>query len=264
MSWKDKLSDTEFILRETKARFKKPCQLWSTGKDSTTSLHITKQLFGKVPWPVVFLETGHHQKEMIEFRDRIAEEWGLDFIKYRNPQARATPSVRFDCCHERKTLALKQCIEEYGFDAVIVSIRWDEEGIRGKERVMSPRDERFRWLVAEKGGPEGVRSMQDVEIKSIYMTEFEGAHHVRVHPLLNWFEWEVWDYVVDHDIPVNPLYFRGYRSLGCDPCTVPVMRPSKSVREIARKVKRSKTGERSGRSLDKEMAMERLRSLGYM
>ncbi|GAI73233.1 unnamed protein product, partial [marine sediment metagenome] len=89
----------------------------------------------------------------IDFRDRIAEEWGFDLIRYKNPNARSTPEKsRLDCCHERKTLALKRCIEEYGFDAVIVSIRWDEEAIRSKERVMSPRDERFRWLFAEKGG----------------------------------------------------------------------------------------------------------------
>lgn len=265
MGWKDKISDTEFILRETRARFKNPCQLWSTGKDSTADLHIAKQLFGELPWPAVFLETGYHPKEMIDFRDRIAEEWGFDLIRYKNPDARSTPEKsRLDCCHKRKTLALRRCIEEYGFDAVIVSIRWDEEAIRSKERVMSPRDERFRWLFAEKGGPEGVKSLQDTEIHGIYMTEFEGCHHVRVHPLLNWFEHEVWEYVVDHKLPVNPLYFRGYRSLGCEPCTVTVMTPSKSVREIAEKVKKSKTGERSGRSQDKEMAMERLRAWGYM
>lgn len=266
MGWKDKISDTEFILREVKARFKNPCQLWSTGKDSTTDLHIAKQLFGELPWPVVFLETGHHPKEMIDFRDKIAGEWGLNLINYKNPDARAVPEKsRLDCCHERKTLTLKRCIEEHGFDAVIVSIRWDEEAIRSKERVMSPRDERFRWLFSEPGGPEGIKSLQDTEIHGIYATDFYlGVHHVRVHPLLNWFEYEVWEYVVDNNLPVNPLYFKGYRSLGCEPCTVPVMTPSKSVREIANKVKESKTSERDGRSQDKEMIMERLRALGYM
>lgn len=265
MSWKDKISDTEFILREVKARFKNPCQLYSTGKDSTTCLHIARQLFGGVPWPAVFLETGYHPKEMIDFRDKIAEEWGFELINVKSPDSKTSPEKsRFDCCHERKTLALKRCIEENNFDAVIVSIRWDEEAIRSKERHFSPRDERFRWLYAKEGGPEGVRSLQDTEIHGIYMTDFLGAHHVRVHPLLNWFEHDVWQYVADHELPVNPLYFRGFRSLGCEPCTVPVMTASNSVREIAEKVRESKNGERGGRSQDKEMAMERLRSLGYM
>jgi len=235
------------------------------GKDSTACLHITKQLFGGVPWPVVFLETGYHPSETLEFRDRMEEEWGLDLVNVRSPGSKTSPSrSREACCHERKTVALRRCIEENGFDAVIVSIRWDEEAIRSKERVMSPRDERFRWLYAEVGGPEGVRPLQDAEIHGIYATDFSGAHHVRVHPLLNWFEHEVWEYVADNGLPVNPLYFRGYRSLGCSPCSVPVMPPSKTVGEIVERVRESKIGERSGRAQDKEMIMERLRALGYM
>jgi len=264
MSWRDKISDTEFILREVKARFKNPCQLWSTGKDSTTCLHITKELFGEVPWPVLFLETGYHPPETLEFRDRVAEEWGLDLIRARARTSASPWKSREACCNERKTALLKWHIEHSHFDAVIVSIRWDEEAIRSKERVMSPRDERFRWLFAEEGGPEGVRSLQDAEIHGIYATDFGGCHHVRVHPLLNWFEHEVWEYVEDNSLPVNPLYFKGYRSLGCKPCTVPVMSPSASVQEIIEKVRKSRTGERSGRSQDKEMVMERLRALGYM
>lgn len=214
---------------------------------------------------MVFLETGYHPEETIEFRNRVAREWKLDIINVKSPDSKTSPEKsRFECCHERKTLALKRCIEENNFDAVIVSIRWDEEAIRSKERVMSPRNGRFRWRYAEEGGPEGVRSLQDTEIRGIYMTDFAGAHHVRVHPLLGWFEHEVWEYVIEHNLPVNPLYFEGFRSLGCAPCTIPVFPPLKSIRELVERIKRSKSSERNGRSQDKEQIMLRLRALGYM
>jgi sulfate adenylyltransferase subunit 2 len=258
------LSETEFVLREVRARFRNPAQLTSFGKDSTCLLYITRKLFGEVPWPVIHIETGYHPEELLEFRDRLTKEWNLDLIRASNPDAEATPEKDYmRCCHERKTLALRKCIEEHEFDAVLVSIRWDEQEIRSKERVMSPRDRDFKWIYAEEGGPEGVRSMQEVELKGIYFTDFPGCHHVRVHPLLNWSEADVWRFTLKERIPVNPLYFEGMRSLGCDPCTEPIFEPSKSVEEIVRKIEKHPGGERSGRRLDKERLMERLRALGY-
>jgi len=255
------LSKTEYVIREAMARFKNPATLWSTGKDSTTLLYIFKLMYGKVPIPVIHIDTGFKFKEIYEFRDRIAKEWDLNLIIAKNPEAKALPSEdRFKCCTERKTRALQKCIAEHGFDAIFVSIRWDEHGIRGKERYFSPRTRDFRWIMDN----------QPVEVWDLYQTEFPDCDHVRVHPLLHWSELDIWKFIKEHNIPVNPLYFskngKRYRSLGCMPCTVPVDSLAKNVDEIIEEIKVSKVAERDGRSQDKEQAymMERLRALGYM
>jgi len=164
------------------------------------------------------------------------------------------------CCNALKTEALKQYILRNKVDAVIVAIRRDEHGIRAKERVFSPRDENFRWAYKE----------QEPEMWDIYLSQSKDKTHVRVHPMLEWTEIDVWRYVRKENLPVNPLYFarngKRYRSLGCQPCTVPIESNAKTVDEIIEELKKTDIPERSGRAQDKERAymMQKLRSLGYM
>jgi len=268
-----------YILREANAQFRKPAVLWSTGKDSTTMLSLCREsFFGEVPFPVVHLDTGFKFPEIYDFRDRIAEEWNLNLIVARSEWfGKVSPKThsRFECCTKLKTECLKRAIREHGFDAIIVSIRRDEHGIRGKERYMSPRDKEFRWNVYRKkaGGDSGVEALQDVELSGwgIFATDFgPDLDHVRVHPLLHWTERDVWRYVLAEKLPINPLYFsrngKRYRSLGCMPCTEPTASNASTIEEIVAEIETTKTDERAGRAQDKESAhmMERLRTLGYM
>ncbi|OIO64091.1 sulfate adenylyltransferase [Candidatus Woesearchaeota archaeon CG_4_10_14_0_2_um_filter_57_5] len=286
-------SDSIYILREAKRRFRKPALLWSMGKDSTTLLWLCrKAFFGSVPMPVLHLDTGFKFPEMYAFRDKLAAAWDLDLFVIRDSATTARPEQgRFACCMARKTDALKMAIKEHGFDALIVGIRRDEHGIRNKERYFSPRRD-GKWAVsgdvaikmrdpdprsagvdaAHVSGDAPVTSEQDAELAGwhLFATDFTGADHVRIHPLLHWTELDVWRYVRDEGIPVAPLYFavggKRYRSLGCMPCTHPVASTASTVDEIITELERTRTAERDGRSQDKEEAhmMERLRSLGYL
>lgn len=262
----DIVAQAEYIIREVKAQFKKPAVLWSTGKDSTVCLHLIKSALREIPWPAVFIDTGRQPDIMFEFGEMMAHKWDFDFVRISNKKAKDTPETStFDCCNQRKTKALRDFITKDKYDAVITSIRWDEEAIRAKERFMSPRDKDFKWAYSRPGGPEGVESLQDAELGGFYFSDFGKVNHVRVHPLLNWAEAEIWEYTEKNDIPVNPLYYDGYRSLGCSPCSVPTMTPSVNVKGIISKIKGRKFGEeRDGRAQDKENVMEKLRSIGYL
>jgi sulfate adenylyltransferase subunit 2 len=254
-----------FILREVKTQFKNIATLWSTGKDSTTTLWLIKKAFyGKIPFPVIHIDTGYKFPEIYEFRDKLAKEWKFDLIVCKNEEALrkgiSPKSGRFKCCTLLKTEALKKLIKERKFDAVIVSIRRDEHGIRAKERYLSPRDEDFRWLYKE----------QPPEMWDMIVKPSEDFSHVRVHPILDWTELDTWMYVKEEGIPVNPLYFakngRRYRSLGCMPCTVPIQSNADSIDKIIEELKTTRISERAGRAQDKEKAymMQKLRALGYM
>ncbi|MCD6367549.1 MAG: sulfate adenylyltransferase subunit 2 [Candidatus Aenigmarchaeota archaeon] len=259
-------SKSIYIIREAYHRFKNIAALWSVGKDSTVMLHlIRKSFFGRIPFPVIYIDTGKHFKEMYEFRDKIAKEWNLNLIISRNKEADDLgigPEDKFKCCNMRKTEALKKTIKEYGFDALILGIRRDEHGVRAKERYISPRDEKFQWNYED----------QPPEIWDQYKTKTDEKTHMRVHPLLHWTELDVWLYIKREKLPVNPLYFarkvngvwKRYRSLGCEPCTTPIESTVKNIDEMIEEIKTSKTAERAGRSLDKEKIMQRLRALGYM
>ena len=280
MSLDQLISKSIYVLREAHAQFRNPAVLWSTGKDSTTVLSlIRKAFFGEVPFPVIHIDTGFKFPEIYAFRDRIAKEWNLDLIVARNKEwfGKISPKTasRIECCTKLKTEALKQVIREYGFDAIIVSIRRDEHGIRGKERYFSPRDKNFRWKVYREraGGDSGLEALQDVELSGwgIFPSDFgPETDHVRVHPILHWTEVDVWRYILQERLPVNPLYFsrngKRYRSLGCMPCTFPIKSNASTVEEILAEVMASRGKEREGRAQDKEdaYAMERLRALGYM
>ena len=253
------------VIREAKAQFKNLAVLWSTGKDSTTTLWLCKKaFFGKIPFPVIHIDTGCKFPEIYEFRDKIAKEWNFDLIVARNNKAikegMSPEKGRFECCTTLKTEALRNLIEEEKFDALILSIRRDEHGIRAKERYFSPRNREFQWDYIN----------QPAEMWDLYVKPAEDYSHMRVHPILHWTELNVWQYVKQEKLPINPLYFakngKRYRSLGCKPCTVPVPSNAKTVDEIVEELKKSKTLERAGRSQDKEKAymMQKLRSLGYM
>jgi len=253
------------LIREAKAQFKKMGVLWSTGKDSTASLWLCKKAFmGRIPFPVIHIDTGYKFPEIYEFRDKIAKEWNLDLVIAKNEEAMAkgmSPEKgRFECCTLLKTEALKDLIRAEKFDGLILSIRRDEHGIRGKERYFSPRDEEFKWDYAN----------QPAEMWDLYVKPAEDYSHMRIHPILHWTEYEVWQYVKQEGLPINPLYFakdgKRYRSLGCHPCTVPISSNAATIDEIVEELRTSKTAERAGRAQDKEKAymMQKLRALGYM
>ncbi len=248
-----------YILREAKIKFKKVAALWSMGKDSTTMLALARKAFvGKVPFPVIHIDNGIDFPETYKFREELAKKWKLDLIVARSKIA---PELSgFSCCGANKTVALKKVLDEYGFDALIVSIRRDEHGIRAKERVFSPRDRNFKWDYKN----------QPAELWDDYSSKIDAKGHVRVHPLLDWNEIDIWNYIKKEKIPINPLYLsrNGYRfrSLGCTHCTVPLKSNAKSISEIIGELKTTNVEERSGREQDKEKeyVMQRLRSLGYM
>jgi len=262
---KDLENKSLYILREAYYEFKNPAALWSTGKDSTTLLHLCrKAFFGKIPFPVIHIDTGYKFKQMYKFRDEIAKEWGLNLIIAKNEQAMkegvSPKNGKFNCCTRLKTQALMMCLEEYSFDALLLAIRRDEHGIRAKERYFSPRDKEFKWNYKD----------QPLEMWDQYQTQDEKGTHTRVHPILHWRELDIWEFIRQEKLPVNPMYFaknhKRYRSLGCQPCTIPIDSDAKTVDEIVEELKVTKIAERSGRAQDKERAftMQKLRALGYM
>jgi len=280
------------ILREAYKEFKNLCMLWSIGKDSTVLLWLTrKAFFGHVPLPLVHIDTNYKIPEMIDYRDKLALEWKLNMVYGQNKEALEKKETfpdgnidRLACCKNLKTDALKYTLsgewtryrldhdkKEYVIDenkepytGVIVGVRADEEGSRSKERYFSPRDRRSDWAIGD----------QPPEFWNQYKTDFAPGTHVRVHPLLDWTELNIWEYIERENIPVTDLYFdRGegirYRSLGCYPCTQPVESTSKTVKEIINELRSGKfanIAERSGRAQDKEDngGLEGLRREGYM
>jgi sulfate adenylyltransferase subunit 2 len=259
-------SKSIYIMREAYKQFKNVCLLWSIGKDSTAMLWIArKAFFGKIPFPVMHIDTTYKFPEMYKFRDHWAKEWGLKFIVTKNEQAIAKGVTydthdAFTCCHELKTVALQQAIAKYKFKALFVAIRRDEHGVRAKERVFSPRNIEFKWDYKN----------QPAELWDQYKSKADADQHIRVHPMLHWTELDIWAYTKREKFPVNELYFakngKRYRSLGCMPITVPIESDADDVNKIVEEIRTSKTSERAGRSQDKEQAhtMQKLRSLGYM
>ena len=254
-----------YIIREAYNQFKNVAMLWSIGKDSTSLLWLVRKAFyGRIPFPVMHLDTGYKFKEIYEFRDKFAKEWGLNLIVYKNQKAigrGVCPTKgKFECCTELKTNALKDAISQHKFKALYLGIRRDEHGIRAKERVFSPRDKDFEWNYKE----------QPPELWDLYKTKAKDEEHLRIHPLLGWTELDIWEYVKRENIPIVPLYFskdgKRYRSIGCETCCNPVESDADSIDKIVEELKTTKVPERSGRAQDKESAymMQKLRSLGYM
>jgi sulfate adenylyltransferase subunit 2 len=289
----DKLeAKSVYILREAYREFKNLCMLWSIGKDSTVLLWLTrKAFFGHVPIPLVHIDTHYKIPAMIEYRDRLALEWRLNMIYGENAETLAAketfPDGRVDrltCCRNLKSEALKRTLsgewpryrlnldlQRYQEDknrepytGVIAGVRADEEGSRSKERYFSPRDRENEWDVGD----------QPPELWNQFKTDFAPGTHVRIHPLLDWTELNIWEYIKREDIPVVPLYFdqgdgRRYRSLGCWPCTKPITSGARNVDEIIGELSSGQLAniaERSGREQDKEDGggLETLRREGYM
>lgn len=280
------------ILRESYAAFKNLCMLWSIGKDSTVLLCLArKAFFGHVPFPLVHVDTHYKIPEMIEYRDRLAMEWNLDMIYGENRAALDAKQTfpdgnvsRIECCRNLKTEALAHTLSgewpryrlnhqtgkyevdpnKEPFTGVIVGVRADEEGSRSKERYFSPRNVNNDWNADD----------QPPEFWGQYKTDFAPGTHVRIHPLLDWTELDIWEYIKREGVPVVPLYFnqgdgKRYRSLGCWPCTNPVESDASTLDEIIEELRSGKfarVAERSGRAQDKEDGggLEALRRDGYM
>ena len=280
------------ILREAYANFERLGMLWSIGKDSTVLLWLSrKAFFGHVPFPLVHIDTGCKIPEMIEYRDRLTRDWGLNMIYGMNEEAikegktfKNNTVDRIACCRLLKTEALKNTLNGTGpryrfdhkedcykpdttgevFTGIIAGIRSDEEGSRSKERYFSPRDKENIWEIGA----------QPPEFWNQFNTDFPPNAHVRIHPLLDWTELNVWEYIKKENIPTVSLYYdkgegKRYRSLGCDPCTFPVDSTAKNVDDIIKELKTGKFSdipERSGRAQDEEDGggLETLRRDGYM
>ena len=242
----DKLENQSiFIIREAYSQFRDVAMLWSIGKDSTCLLWLVrKAFFGKIPFPVLHIDTTYKFKEI---EDALSRGVGPD-------------KGKFQCCNELKTVALKMAIAKYGFKALYLGIRRDEHGIRAKERVFSPRDEDFEWDYKN----------QPPELWDQYKTKASDEEHLRVHPLLGWREIDVWEYVKRENIPVTTLYFakngKRFRSIGCETCCGPIDSDADTIDKVVEELKTTKISERSGRAQDKEddYMMQKLRSLGYM
>lgn len=273
-----------FIIREAYNKYKNPALLWSIGKDSTTLLWlIRKAFYGKIPFPVIHLDTTFKFPEMYQFREELTKKLELNLIVEKNEEALAKgisyeTHDAFTCCNELKTNALKKAVDKHKLDALFVGIRRDEHGIRNKERFFSPRDNDFKWnIVKEKEkkdeGDSDLIALQDPEMDGIgvYATDFStDTSHVRIHPLLHWTELDIWQYIKEENIPVCSLYFskagKRYRSLGCMPITTSTESNADTVDKIIEELKTTQIKERSGRKQDKEdeYTMQKLRSLGYM
>lgn len=258
-------SQSIYIMREAYRHVDKLAMLWSIGKDSGVLVWLARKAFlGQVPFPSVHIDTSFKMPEMIAFRDRMVKEWNLDLIVGQNKAALAAgmnhTQGRVTCCAALKTDGLRATLEQHGYTGVIAGIRRDEEATRAKERVFSPRNADAKWNHNE----------QPPEFWDQFNTDFPAGTSLRIHPLLDWTELDIWRYVRRENIPVVDLYFakngRRYRSLGCAPCTFPVPSTATTVDEIIAELSSTSVSERSGRAQDKESedAFERLRAEGYM
>ena len=256
-------SHSVYIFREAFEKIAPLGMLWSVGKDSNVMVWLArKAFFGHVPFPVVHVDTGKKFPEMYEFRDRYTAEWGLNLILGDCPPIEEIdetlpPAARSAA---RKTEGLKKLIAKHRFTGVIAGIRRDEEGTRAKERVFSPRGETGGWNYRD----------QPPEFWDQFNTDFPPGTHLRIHPLLQWTEIDIWRYIQRENIPMVDLYFARdgmrYRSLGDQDITSPVESTASTIAEIIAELEQTKVAERSGRAMDHESedAFERLRVAGYM
>jgi sulfate adenylyltransferase subunit 2 len=263
----DRLDDLEaqsiFIFREAFARLKTVALLWSLGKDSNVMIWIArKAFFGRVPFPVLHVDTGKKFAEMYAFRDRFAVEWDLDLKVEPCPPIDVVdptlpPAARSAA---RKTEGLKLALAKYGFDGLIAGIRRDEEPTRAKERVFSPRGLEGGWDVRD----------QPPEFWDQFNASPPPGAHLRIHPILHWTELDIWAYTRRERIPIIPLYLardgKRYRSLGDADITFPMQSLAATIDDVIAELEATKIPERSGRAMDHEAedAFERLRVTGYL
>jgi sulfate adenylyltransferase subunit 2 len=254
-----------YIFREAYRKFENLAMLYSIGKDSTTMIHLArKAFFGRLPFPLVHIDTTYKYPEMISYRDKMVKEWDADLIVSRNGEAIACgmgpEQGRLLCCEKLKTDGLSMVIEQCDFQGLFLGIRRDEEGSRAKERVFSPRDKNYEWAYKD----------QPPELWDQFNTTFEKGTHIRVHPILHWTELNIWEYIKREKIEICPLYYakegKRFRSLGCMPCTKPIVSEAGTVDEIIAELMIINAPERAGRAQDQEnaYAMQKLRAKGYM
>jgi len=288
-------ADAIDILREVVAQARRPVMLYSIGKDSSVVLHLAAKAFfpSRIPFPVLHVDTTWKFREMIEFRDRRARELGLDLIVHVNEEGRRRGLTPYGpdalaYTDAMKTQALVQALDRHGFDAAIGGARRDEEKSRAKERVFSFRSAAHRWDPRR----------QRPELWNLYNGRVNPPESVRVFPLSNWTELDVWEYVRREAIPVVPLYFarprpvvdRGgllivvdddrlplapgerprdetvrFRTLGCYPLTAAIRSQARDVDAIVAEMRALRTSERQGRLIDHDdtASMERKRQEGY-
>ena len=282
------------IIREVAAEFDNPVMLYSIGKDSAVMLHLALKAFypGKPPFPLMHVDTTWKFREMIEFRDKQVSRYGLDLIVHTNEEGVKQgigPFTHGSAKHTdmMKTQALKQALNKYKFDAAFGGARRDEEKSRAKERVYSFRDEHHRW------DPKNQRP----ELWNIYNGKVNKGESIRVFPLSNWTELDIWQYIYLESIPIVPLYFAAerpvveyngsqimvdddrmpldgktpemkmvrFRTLGCYPLTGAVESSAATLPEIIQEMLLTRTSERQGRVIDHDSAgsMEEKKRQGY-
>ena len=264
-------SHSIYLLREAYHNFDKVGMLWSMGKDSNVLLWLAKKAFvGHIPFPVIHVDTTYEFPEMLEFRTWAQQHYGLELIVHINTEARAR-GVGYETIdpvtvtHELKTVALQQVLGLHKFDALVTGIRRDEDSTRAKERYFSPRNAEFEWDYKD----------QPPEFWNHFTTEVGPGEHVRVQPLLDWTEIDIWRYCDREKIPLPGMYFarKGedgkqyrFRSLGCWPITKPVESKAANISEIIQELLVTKTSERAGRAQDhhERNAMQKLRAKGFM
>jgi sulfate adenylyltransferase subunit 2 len=283
------------IIREVVAEFDNPVMMYSVGKDSAVMLHLALKAFApaKLPFPLLHVDTLWKFKEMIAFRDKRAKEEGFELLVHTNPQGlemNISPFTHGSAVHTdiMKTQGLKQALNKYKFDAVFGGARRDEEKSRAKERIYSFRDKNHRW------DPKNQRP----ELWNIYNARVHKDESIRVFPLSNWTELDIWQYIYLEQIPIVPLYFAAsrpvvlkdgvkimvddermpiekddvikeemvrFRTLGCYPLTGAVNSTATTLEEIIKEMLLSRTSERQGRVIDNDSAgsMEKKKIEGY-
>ena len=288
-------SESIEILRETAAVFRNPVMMYSIGKDSSVLLHLAKKAFypAPIPFPLLHIDTTWKFKEMISFRDEVVAKAGVKLLVHTNQEGVAAGANPFktgisEYTRIMKTVALRQALDQYAFDAAIGGSRRDEEKSRAKERIFSVRDEGHKW------DPRNQRP----ELWRTYNTRLAPGQTMRVFPLSDWTEIDVWRYILQENIEVNPLYFakerpmvkRGdqlimvdderyplldaekpemlkvrFRTLGCYPLTAAVKSTATSITEIVEEVFSVKLSERATRLIDgaAEDSMEKKKTEGY-
>jgi len=288
-------SESIHIIREVAAEFRHPAMLYSIGKDSAVMLHLALKAFapGRLPFPLLHVDTTWKFREMIRFRDETAKRLGLDLIVHTNQEGLArgvNPITHGSKVHTdvMKTEALKQALDQHGFDAAFGGARRDEEKSRAKERVFSFRSQAHRW------DPKNQRP----ELWNLYNTRIHKGESVRVFPLSNWTELDIWQYIHRENIPIVPLYFAAerpivirdgtlimvdderlplnpgeapqpmtvrFRTLGCYPLTGAVPSSAANLPEIILELLQSRSSERQGRLIDSDQigSMEKKKQEGY-
>ena len=283
------------IIREVAAEFQNPVMLYSIGKDSSVMLHLARKAFypGSLPFPLLHVDTNWKFREMIKFRDETVKKFGMELLVHKNPDGLAmniNPFVHGSAKHTdiMKTEGLKQALNQYGFDAAFGGARRDEEKSRAKERVYSFRDKNHAW------DPKNQRP----ELWRLYNGQVNKGESIRVFPLSNWTELDIWQYIYLENIEIVPLYFAAkrpiverdgvkimvddermplnpgevpqmesvrFRTLGCYPLTGAVESEASTLPEIIEEMLVSTTSERQGRLIDSDQAgsMEMKKRQGY-